>query len=375
MTSEASTSLHLVGVAHVCLFAATAVPIFIPIPTEAIIVYTAVLAVYIGSWRSVKEGPPEEGMTKKDAMRFPVVGSVALATLFFLFKLLPKDLVNFALGIYFVLIGIVATTTTLLPLLMPYFPRNFQNKTYGPYRPRLPNRVTNWIPSATFQEKLAEFQGALEFSATPAELVVGSMCTVLCFGYLVTKHWLLNNFLGLAFAIEGIEYINITSTHTGILLFAGLFFYDIFWVFFTSVMVSVATAFNAPIKLMFPKPEAAIDAKQPYSILGLGDIVIPGIFISLVLRYDMSNHDGKPLFFTSAMTGYAVGLITTTVVMNVFNAAQPALLYIVPSVLGFVLVHATIKGEFWKFVNHCAIKDHQQRNDNAAKAVNGVKTD
>lgn len=29
----------------------------------------------------------------------------------------------------------------------------------------------------------------------------------------------------------------------------GLFFYDIFWVFFTPVMVTVAKSFNAPIKV------------------------------------------------------------------------------------------------------------------------------
>lgn len=298
MASDSSTSLHLVGIAHICLFAATAVPLFVPIPTEAIIVYTAVLAVYIGSWRSVKDGVPEESLTKKDAIRFPLVGSVALASLFFLFKLLPKDLVNFALGFYFVFIGIIATTATLLPLLLPLFPDSFQNTLCGPFRPKLPGRLTDWIPSAKFQEKLNDFQEALDFSTTPAELIIGSLCSVLCCGYLITKHWLLNNFLGLAFAIEGIEYINITSTRTGILLLTGLFFYDIFWVFFTSVMVSVATAFDAPIKLMFPKPEPPVNAKSPYSILGLGDVVIPGTFVSLVLRYDMSNHDGKPLFFT-----------------------------------------------------------------------------
>lgn len=33
----------------------------------------------------------------------------------------------------------------------------------------------------------------------------------------------------------------------------GLFFYDIFWVFFTPVMVSVAKNFDAPIKLLFPR--------------------------------------------------------------------------------------------------------------------------
>ncbi len=30
---------------------------------------------------------------------------------------------------------------------------------------------------------------------------------------------------------------------------AGLFIYDIFWVFFTPVMVSVAKSFDAPIKV------------------------------------------------------------------------------------------------------------------------------
>ena len=34
---------------------------------------------------------------------------------------------------------------------------------------------------------------------------------------------------------------------------AGLFFYDVFWVFFTPVMVSVAKNFEAPIKLLFPR--------------------------------------------------------------------------------------------------------------------------
>lgn len=33
------------------------------------------------------------------------------------------------------------------------------------------------------------------------------------------------------------------------LIQAGLFFYDIFWVFFTPVMVSVAKSFDAPIKV------------------------------------------------------------------------------------------------------------------------------
>ena len=33
---------------------------------------------------------------------------------------------------------------------------------------------------------------------------------------------------------------------------AGLFVYDVFWVFFTPVMVSVAKSFDAPIKVRNP---------------------------------------------------------------------------------------------------------------------------
>ena len=66
MDSDVSReNLHFVGFAHICLFIANALPLLLPIPTEYIIVYAAVLSVYIGSWRSVKTGPPEESMTKK----------------------------------------------------------------------------------------------------------------------------------------------------------------------------------------------------------------------------------------------------------------------------------------------------------------------
>ncbi len=37
------------------------------------------------------------------------------------------------------------------------------------------------------------------------------------------------------------------------ILLAGLFVYDIFWVFCTPVMVSVAKSFDAPIKLLFKR--------------------------------------------------------------------------------------------------------------------------
>ncbi|KAF7133022.1 hypothetical protein RHSIM_Rhsim09G0068800 [Rhododendron simsii] len=46
----------------------------------------------------------------------------------------------------------------------------------------------------------------------------------------------------------------------------GLFAYDIFWVFFTPVVVSVAKSFDAQIKLLL----AAANSARPFSMLGLG---------------------------------------------------------------------------------------------------------
>ncbi len=56
----------------------------------------------------------------------------------------------------------------------------------------------------------------------------------------------------------------------------GLFFYDIYWVFFTPVMIGVAKNIDGPIKLMFQISKGAVDTDPTFSILGLGDIVLPG---------------------------------------------------------------------------------------------------
>ena len=46
--------------------------------------------------------------------------------------------------------------------------------------------------------------------------------------------------------------MNLPSFKVGAILLWGLFFYDIFWVYGTDVMITVAKNFDAPIKLLFP---------------------------------------------------------------------------------------------------------------------------
>lgn len=80
--------------AHLVLLALSLAPLVVNVPTNLNIIATAALTVYAGCWRSIKPTPPAETMTKKDAMRYPIVGSCVLLGLFLLFKFVPKWIVN-----------------------------------------------------------------------------------------------------------------------------------------------------------------------------------------------------------------------------------------------------------------------------------------
>lgn len=75
--------------------------------------------------------------------------------------------------------------------------------------------------------------------------------TQLKFLYLIFQHWIANNLFGLAFAVNGIELLHLNNVMIGVILLCGLFIYDIFWVFGTNVMVTVAKSFEAPIKCKY----------------------------------------------------------------------------------------------------------------------------
>ncbi|XP_058107813.1 signal peptide peptidase 1-like [Magnolia sinica] len=300
-------------VANLALAGLTLAPLVVNVDPNLNVILTACLAVYVGCHRSVKPTPPSEMMSNEHAMRFPLVGSAMLLSLFLLFKFLSKDLVNAVLTCYFFILGIIALSATLLPAIRRFLPKRWNE-----------DLICWHLP----------YFHSVEVEFTKSQIVAAIPGTFFCAWYASKKHWLANNILGLAFCIQGIEMLSLGSFKTGGILLAGLFVYDIFWVFFTPVMVSVAKSFDAPIKLLFPTSDTA----RPFSMLGLGDIVIPGIFVALALRFDVSR--GKETrYFKSAFFGYTLGLILTIVVMNWFQAAQPALLYIVPAVIGSVAVH------------------------------------
>ncbi|XP_061662562.1 minor histocompatibility antigen H13 isoform X7 [Syngnathoides biaculeatus] len=301
------------------------------------LVLMALVPIFFGALRSVacskskNASDMPETITSRDAARFPIIASCTLFGLYLFFKVFSQDYINLLLSVYFFALGVLALSHTMSPLLSRIFPGYVPNKQY---------QLLFTQSAGEAKEEIINY----EFDTNNLVCLLAS--SVVGVWYVFKKHWIANNLFGLAFALNGVELLHLNNVSTGCILLGGLFVYDIFWVFGTNVMVTVAKSFEAPIKLVFPQDllEKGLDASN-FAMLGLGDIVIPGIFIALLLRFDISLKKNSRTYFCSSFLAYIFGLGLTIFVMHTFKHAQPALLYLVPACVGFPVVVAIFRGE------------------------------
>ncbi|XP_022622527.1 minor histocompatibility antigen H13 isoform X2 [Seriola dumerili] len=301
------------------------------------LVFMALLPIFFGALRSVtcskskNAADMPETITSRDAARFPIIASCTLFGLYLFFKVFSQEYINLLLSVYFFVLGVLALSHTMSPLMFRIFPASIPNKQY---------QLLFTQGSGESKEEIVNY----EFDTK--NLVCLLISSVVGVWYLLKKHWIANNLFGLAFALNGVELLHLNNVSTGCILLGGLFVYDVFWVFGTNVMVTVAKSFEAPIKLVFPQDllEKGLGASN-FAMLGLGDIVIPGIFIALLLRFDVSLKKNSRTYFYSSFLAYIFGLGLTIFVMHTFKHAQPALLYLVPACVGFPVIVALFKGE------------------------------
>ena len=127
-------------------------------------------------------------------------------------------------------------------------------------------------------------------------------------------------------------------------------------------MVEVATGFDAPIKLLMPKLTSNYPTSS-CSLLGLGDIVIPGVYIGFLIRFGrvmtgeimragdkVESNPTKPtiVYQVAAFIAYFLALITCGICLVVFKSAQPALLYICPALYMATFIVGGCRGEIDK---------------------------
>lgn len=213
-------------------------------------------------------------------------------------------------------------------------------------------------------------------------------------------NFLLSNLIAGALCARVLSFIRPESFLAIAGLLTGLLAYDIFWVWGTEVMVSVAVAIDTPAKFLFPRvisPEAAAAstsavASYPFAVLGAGDVIVPGVYAAfcllaldkvLVYGRDASAAGGDTAavpagpYFRAALAAYVAGLAVCFGANMVFHAAQPALVYLVPALIGSTLITAAARGEFWPVVRYkaaAAVAAGEEAGDKAA-APTQDKTD
>lgn len=172
-----------------------------------------------------------------------------------------------------------------------------------------------------------------------------------------TENFIITNFLVFCFVVCGISMVKIRSLKVILFVTIGFLLYDVWWVFISplffgkSVMEVAAKAASTKIPAAMTAPSTPSPANQFYegaSLLGAGDIMLPGIVLDFFIRFDCSYQTN---LFEFSFVGYIFGLFLAWVMVFVMRKGQPALLWIFPSILIPTLIRAKVTnvlGILWR---------------------------
>lgn len=202
-------------------------------------------------------------------------------------------------------------------------------------------------------------------------LILSAFCIGVSVTWVVFRNddqwaWILQDTLGIAFCLYMLKTIRLPTFKACTLLLVVLFVYDVFFVFITpfftesgqSIMVEVAagpsgssTHEKLPMVLKVPRLNSSplVLCDRPFSILGFGDILVPGMLVAYCYRFDILMQTSR-IYFLACTIGYGIGLLITFLALALMQMGQPALLYLVPCTLLTSLAVALWRKElpmFW----------------------------
>jgi signal peptide peptidase-like protein 3 len=290
----------------------------------------------------------------KHIVCFPIVGSMSLIIFFFYFEFLQY---------IFSLSTAVISAVAIYDLVHPFVHTS--------------SSIKNCIPRT-------------EFVSVGIAVLASTV-------WMLTGHWMILDVLGSALSVLMMKYVRVPSLKHSTVLLIALLIYDVFWVFYSSsifqanVMLEVATkTMDNPFNGGFPlkvaavaksldmpdiakgRPSLSIPGKlvfpssvhdDHYAMLGLGDIILPGFLLCFVRRFDqiipprtqlkwtLCTVYSKLSYFQMCLLGYGIGLALASLASEYYQAAQPALLYLVPCTLIPLVIKAFLQGDvqhMWK---------------------------
>ncbi|XP_067140878.1 signal peptide peptidase-like 2A isoform X1 [Centruroides vittatus] len=202
-----------------------------------------------------------------------------------------------------------------------------------------------------------------KWSCQVRQMVLACAALALSLTWLVLRKesysWILQDLLGISFCINLLQSIRLPNLQICTILLVLLFFYDIFFVFVTplltvkgeSVMVEVATGGTSgeQIPMVLKVPHLTFNGLSVcrylnYSLLGFGDILVPGLLIAYCHGFDLIADTGR-VYFALSSVAYGSGLLVTFVALYLMNTPQPALLYLVPATLLPLLLAGWFRGD------------------------------
>jgi len=325
-------------------------------------------------------------LTWHHAVAFLIMSSTSLFVLFF-FKLYAIVKVMYGIGCSGALVQVI-----FLPLY---------TKLYQTFYFRKNKSHTNGGGSHHPQEQIVLFT-MFEEQVTLIDVLsfasgYGIGISWIVVGFMVQEasaipfYWITQDIMGACMCIVFLGIIRLNSIKVATILLVAAFIYDIFFVFITplifdkSIMITVATSGGPPtgdpawcekypsdkdcqggepLPMLFAIPRIG-DFEGGASLLGLGDVVLPGLLLSFACRIDCAKRliglkaggseggycHSSTGYFYPVLVAYAIGLLMANLAVYIMNMGQPALLYLVPMCLGTICTLGWVRNEMTELWN------------------------
>lgn len=176
--------------------------------------------------------------------------------------------------------------------------------------------------------------------------------------YFVTKYWFMNNIVAFGLCFFILSLIPFKSFSVCFVFLLALFVYDTFWVFYSSkifggnVMLVAATQINIPATIEMAS-FLSVDPINHCNLLGLGDIVLPGMIVKYCKKFDSLSqiNKGKGGYYSLSLILYVISISLAGIALYIFEHGQPVLFYISPIFIFGLLLKAMTNKElpqFWR---------------------------
>ncbi|KAI7905654.1 signal peptide peptidase-domain-containing protein [Cokeromyces recurvatus] len=298
-------------------------------------------------------------VTSKDAFLFPIIASSFVYFISWMIEVFNPIIVNNITMISTSILSCAVFTSTVISILKKLAPSSIA-KHIGLY-------------SFSFSNQNRRL---CHINVTIVHVLIFMVSIGLSVTYALNQHWIIGNIFAISIAIQIIRTLTLNSFGTGYLLLLSMLAYDVFWVFGTDTMLHLSKVIvNSPTSVVWPRNintyvfNKLLRKDQFFTMFGLGEIIIPGIFIAYCLKIDKLNESKrqnkseqkknkvyfKNPYFMSCLLAYTLGAGASIYTVHFTKEPQSAFLFVVPALILTSFSIALVRNELGQLTDCSAI--------------------